>query len=179
MESIFHNTELQDARLAHCLNSATDVHGMLRTCLDVPRWVSQMTDLRPFADDEAVVSAVFTAARPLVQEEIDTALQVHPRIGERPTGGDVHAEQARGEQSGIDVTHAEVDRRLREGNIAYEHRFGRVFLIRAAGRDAAEILGALDARLGNDPEAELRIVEHQLREIAALRLAGALSDVSA
>jgi 2-oxo-4-hydroxy-4-carboxy-5-ureidoimidazoline decarboxylase len=47
-----------------------------------------------------------------------------------------------------------------------------VFLIRAAGRSAAEMLEALEARLGNTPEVEDAVVAEQLREIALLRLRG-------
>lgn len=176
MESRFRNTELEPGILAHRLNTAHDVQGLLRRCLDVPRWVEQLAGQRPFVDDDAVLSAVFTAAEPLTSGEIDAALHVHPRIGDRPERDDVHAALARHEQSGVDVADSEVSRRLREGNLAYERRFGRVFLIRAAGRDAAEILAALDERLGNVPESELRIVDHELREIAASRLVRSPSD---
>ena len=48
----------------------------------------------------------------------------------------------------------DVARRLAEGNRAYEERFDRVFLIRAAGRSAPEILEELERRLGNDDAAE-------------------------
>ena len=53
---------------------------------------------------------------------------------------------------------------------SYEERFGHVFLIRAAGRSAEEILQSLQERLGNDPGTERRIAAEQLREIAVLRL---------
>ncbi|HEV7949033.1 MAG TPA: 2-oxo-4-hydroxy-4-carboxy-5-ureidoimidazoline decarboxylase, partial [Glaciihabitans sp.] len=53
---------------------------------------------------------------------------------------------------------------------AYEARFGRVFLIRAAGRSRAEILSELTRRLELDDETELAIVGEQLRDIALLRL---------
>ena len=68
-----------------------------------------------------------------------------------------------------------MQRRLRAGNEAYEERFGRVFLIRAAGRSAEEILAALESRLSNDEDTEQAIVADQLREIALLRLAGAVA----
>lgn len=48
--------------------------------------------------------------------------------------------------------------------------FGRVFLIRAAGRDRAELLAELRLRLRNDTATELREIGGQLREIALGRL---------
>jgi len=65
----------------------------------------------------------------------------------------------------------DVRERLARGNADYEARFGHVFLISAAGRDAPEILAALDRRLGNDPETELRVAAGEHRRITRLRLA--------
>lgn len=79
---------------------------------------------------------------------------------------------ARSEQSGVAASAAQA---LADGNRAYEARFDRVFLIRAAGRSADDILTALRERLGNTPDQELAVIDAQLREIAALRLEGALS----
>ncbi len=56
------------------------------------------------------------------------------------------------------------------GNRAYEERFDRVFLIRAAGRDSSEILSELERRLGNDDVTERAETLTQLRQIALLRL---------
>ena len=54
---------------------------------------------------------------------------------DRRAGG--RAEPARsGEQAGVDPSAGDTAARLAAGNAAYEERFDRVFLIRAAGRDA-------------------------------------------
>jgi hydroxyisourate hydrolase len=60
--------------------------------------------------------------------------------------------------------------RMAEANAAYERRFGRVFLIRAAGRTADEMLAELERRLRNDDEAEVREACEQLAQIAAGRI---------
>ena len=62
--------------------------------------------------------------------------------------------------------------RLRAGNAAYEARFGRVFLVRAAGRSSSEILAELERRLGNDEATERAETVTALRDIALLRLEG-------
>jgi OHCU decarboxylase len=59
---------------------------------------------------------------------------------------------------------------IARGNAAYEARFGHVFLISAAGRDADEILAALTERLGNDPATELRVAAEEHRRITRLRI---------
>jgi 2-oxo-4-hydroxy-4-carboxy-5-ureidoimidazoline decarboxylase len=65
-----------------------------------------------------------------------------------------------------------VAQRLAAGNVAYEERFGHVFLIRAAGRSGAEILAELERRLANDAAAERAETVDNLRQIALLRLEG-------
>ena len=65
--------------------------------------------------------------------------------------------------------------RLAAGNAAYEQRFGHVFLIRAAGRDAEDILVQLERRLRNDDETERAETVDNLRQIALLRLEAAVS----
>ncbi|OMQ15380.1 hypothetical protein A7K94_0209900, partial [Modestobacter sp. VKM Ac-2676] len=69
---------------------------------------------------------------------------------------------------------AELQRRLAEGNRRYEARFGRIYLVRAAGRTGPELLDLLEQRLTNDPTTELAVTRAQLAEIALLRLKGLL-----
>ena len=140
----------------------------LRRCLDVPRWVDTVLAGRPYADPDALRAVAANAAE-LDADELDAALAGHPRIGERAGAGHDRAFSS-AEQSGVDRDDAEVVRRLAEGNRAYEERFDRVFLIRAAGRDAAEILAELERRLGNDDDTERAETIEQLRQIALLRL---------
>lgn len=59
---------------------------------------------------------------------------------------------------------------LAEGNRAYEARFGWIYLVRAAGRGAGELLALLEQRLGNEPEEEERVAAGQQLEITRLRL---------
>ena len=135
--------------------------------LSVPRWADDVLAGQPYADDAALRDAADAAARELTDEELDQALSGHPRIGER--GG----AQSQKEQSWVD-TGDETQQRLKEGNAAYEQRFDRVFLIRAAGRSAEEILAELDRRLHNDDATERAETVDNLRQIALLRLEGAL-----
>ena len=72
--------------------------------------------------------------------------------------------------AGVETAADEVRAALGEGNRAYEERFGHVFLIRASGRSAEELLAALRERLGNDPDTEWGVVAEELREITRLRL---------
>lgn len=161
---------LQDFNTA----SADEAASTLRPCADVDRWIEGIVDDRPYAGVDALLSRAELAASPFTPAEVDAALAHHPRIGERAEGQSAEAELSRGEQSGVDAGSATALRIL-EGNKAYEQKFGRVFLIRAAGRSAEEMLSELDRRRENDPEAESAEVAGQLREIAVLRLGGLFS----
>lgn len=68
---------------------------------------------------------------------------------------------------------------LAEGNATYEERFGRVFVIRAAGRSRLEIIDELERRLKLDDETEKREAGAQLVEIAVLRLRQTFGETSA
>lgn len=144
----------------------------LAECLDVERWVDTVLLGRPYADLGALRQVAATAAGSLSDDELAAALARHPRIGERAPAGSVDAGHSAREQSGVDHADTDVATRLAEGNRAYEARFDRVFLIRAAGRDAEDILAELTRRLDNDDEAEREETVTQLREIALLRLEG-------
>ncbi|WP_258803712.1 2-oxo-4-hydroxy-4-carboxy-5-ureidoimidazoline decarboxylase [Pseudarthrobacter sp. NS4] len=148
----------------------------LRPCIDVTRWVDTVTAARPFATKEALLAFAAEAANPFTPAEVEAAMAHHPRIGERPTAGTTEASMSRSEQAGVDPADAAVAEALARGNRDYEEKFGRVFLIRAAGRTAPEILQSLNERLTNTPAQEDTIVAQQLREIAVLRLEGLISE---
>ena len=147
---------------------------LLRPCLDIERWCAELADARPYGSVDEVIAAAEAAASPFTSAEIEGALARHPRIGERPTGPDAEAAMSRREQAGVDASDAEVAAALAAGNRAYEERFGRVFLIRAAGRSSRDILAALTERLAHTRDEEEPVVAEQLRQIAVLRLKGLL-----
>lgn len=151
-----------------------DAAALVRPCLDVDRWVEEVVAGRPYADHEALFDRARSAAQPFTADEMEGALAHHPRIGEAPTDPSTEADLSRGEQATLDLD-ADVQARLAEGNRRYEERFERVFLIRAAGRTSRQILEQLESRLGHDDETEARVTAEQLREIALLRLAGAIA----
>ncbi|HEY9365844.1 MAG TPA: 2-oxo-4-hydroxy-4-carboxy-5-ureidoimidazoline decarboxylase [Agromyces sp.] len=145
---------------------------VLRPCVDITRWCEVVADGRPYSSIDDLVERAEVAASPFTAQEVEAALAHHPRIGERPAGGNAEAAMSRAEQAGVDPADARVAAALAEGNRAYEERFWRVFLIRAAGRSAADILAALTERLAHTAAEEEPVVAGQLREIAVLRLKG-------
>jgi 2-oxo-4-hydroxy-4-carboxy-5-ureidoimidazoline decarboxylase len=155
--------------------SATEAAAAVRPCVDIDSWVSGVVDGRPYAGPADLLERADLLARAWTPVEVEQALADHPRIGERHTGSGASAQMSGSEQAGVDPRDADVQRRLAEGNAAYEERFDRIYLVRAAGRSAEEILALLEERLGNDPDTELAVTSGQLREIALLRLEGLLT----
>ncbi len=56
---------------------------------------------------------------------------------------------------------------LADANSRYERKFGYIFIVRASGRTAEEILALLRARLDNDPDTEIHLAAAQQAEITA------------
>lgn len=146
-----------------------DLQSALLACCDVRTWAQSVIDERPYADLDTLDKVADAAARRLTADEVEHALAAHPRIGERAHGQSAQAGWSRGEQAGVsqdDRTKAA----LLEGNRAYEQRFGRVFLICASGRSAAQILTNLRERLTHDDRTEAAVTADELRKIALVRL---------
>jgi 2-oxo-4-hydroxy-4-carboxy-5-ureidoimidazoline decarboxylase len=63
-----------------------------------------------------------------------------------------------------------------ELNLAYQDRFGHVFLICATGRTGEQMRDAVRERIGNPPEREREIVRTELGKINRIRLARLVED---
>jgi 2-oxo-4-hydroxy-4-carboxy-5-ureidoimidazoline decarboxylase len=148
----------------------------LQVCLHVPRWVDDLVARAPYSSLAELEEIARAAATPLSTEEIDQALSTHPRIGEKPQGDSAAAKLSTSEQSASAAGDPALDDALANGNRAYEERFDRIFLIRAAGRSREEILAELTRRLTLDPDSELAVVGEELRDIALLRIPQVFSD---
>ena len=141
----------------------------LAECLDVPRWVDTVLEGRPYADRGRAAEGRRGG------RGHDDRRGAGVRAGPPPADRRTRRRRSRRgalarEQAGVDPADRDVARRLAAGNLAYEERFDRVFLIRAAGRSGPQILAELDRRLGNDDATERAETVTQLREIALLRL---------
>lgn len=136
----------------------------------IPSWVDAVVAGRPYASVDALAAHATALAQAWSRDDLDEALAHHPRIGERPAGSGAEAAASRREQSSMTDAAAGVAASIARGNREYEERFGRVFLIRAAGRTPEQMLAELDRRLGNDNDTEAAEALTQLAEIALLRL---------
>jgi 2-oxo-4-hydroxy-4-carboxy-5-ureidoimidazoline decarboxylase len=142
----------------------------LRPCCASTRWISELVLGRPFGSLRALSTASDDIIGDLRLSDVAEALAAHPRIGERAAGADLESSWSRSEQSATKQLAASVADQLVAGNVAYEQRFGHVFLICATGRSAPEMLTALQERLANPTEREREVVREELRAIVRLRL---------
>ena len=124
---------------------------LLETALHVSRWVSEVASGCPYDVGLATCSASPTSPRGRCRpSEIEEALASHPRIG--VAGLRVRsASLSRSEQAASATDDPALVAAMAAGNAAYEERFGRIFLIRAAGRSRPEILAELNRRLALSP----------------------------
>ena len=156
--------------------SKDEAVGLLAPCVAIPAWGETLVSLRPFASRQALLQTAREAMDYWGEDELNAALSAHPRIGEKPTGGQAHAALSRQEQSAVDSENERLAQALQEGNARYEARFGRVFLIRAKGRSGEAILQALTRRLQHTADEEVTEALAQLREITMLRLEGVIGE---
>ncbi|MEJ5913493.1 2-oxo-4-hydroxy-4-carboxy-5-ureidoimidazoline decarboxylase [Pseudokineococcus sp. 1T1Z-3] len=146
---------------------------LLAACA-VPSWADRVLARGPFGSREELRDVADAELAVASEAEVDEALAGHPRIGERHEGAG--GATSRREQSAALDARDDVRAAIAEGNVAYEERFGHVYLVRAAGRSAQEMLDLLLERLRHEPADERRVVREQLREITALRLGAPAPD---
>ncbi len=134
-------------------------------------WVGAVLAARPDREANRLYTQSDAAVAALTTDDLQEAIDGHAVIG-RPRRDDP---QSAREQSGVHTAGDLVLADLRAGNLAYEHRFGRVFLICASGHSVVEMLAELHHRLDNDPATEWEITREELRKINRLRLEGLIS----
>jgi 2-oxo-4-hydroxy-4-carboxy-5-ureidoimidazoline decarboxylase len=157
--------------------AAADAAAELMPCCTSRRWISGLVSGRPYARLDRLTAASDALLATLGWTELAAVLDSHPRIGERASAGSGLDSRSDGwsrqEQAGATGAAEEVRRELAAANLAYERRFGHVFLICATGLSAETMLAALRSRLRNDPIAEREVVRGELVKIVRLRLAKA------
>ncbi len=150
--------------------SAPAATELLRPVCASTSWLQSLVGGRPYRTFDAVAERSDAVLHGLDPAGVEQALSAHPRIGERASGGEVEAQWSRQEQSSAAGATMDDSTALHEKNVAYEQRFGQVFLICATGRTPRQILAALTERLDNDEDTEGQVVRRELAAIVRLRL---------
>ncbi|MER5429508.1 2-oxo-4-hydroxy-4-carboxy-5-ureidoimidazoline decarboxylase [Streptomyces sp. NPDC002588] len=130
-------------------------------------WADRLLAARPYATADGLYAASDSATAGLTAADLAEAMAGHPPIG-RPEPGDPASAR---EQRGMADASAELRAEMLELNLAYQEKFGHVFLICATGRTGEQMRDAVKERLGNAPEQEREIVRTELGKINRIRLA--------
>jgi 2-oxo-4-hydroxy-4-carboxy-5-ureidoimidazoline decarboxylase len=142
-------------------------------CCGSKAWASRMATRRPFQDESALMAASDETWRNLDESDWMEAFNSHPRIGEskaRNPSAHRSATWAMQEQKKVAEAGDAVKIALAEGNREYEKKFGRIFIVCATGKSAAELLEILRRRLQNEARPELYEAAEQQRQITQIRL---------
>jgi 2-oxo-4-hydroxy-4-carboxy-5-ureidoimidazoline decarboxylase len=130
-------------------------------------WVRRLLAARPYAAVEDLYTASDAVMAELSAEDLAEAMAGHPPIG-RPKPGDPTSAR---EQRGMAGASEDLKAEMLELNLAYQEKFGHVFLICATGRTGEQMRDAVKERIGNSPEQEREIVRTELGKINRIRLA--------
>jgi 2-oxo-4-hydroxy-4-carboxy-5-ureidoimidazoline decarboxylase len=141
-------------------------------CCGSSAWANGVASRRPFADAEELFEASDWVWAGLPVDAWRDAFDSHPRIGQQ------HAHTATAESlawSSTEQSAAATDEdatklALAEANRQYEEKFGRIFIVCASGRSAAEILAICHERMKNAAADEMLESAEQQRQITQLRL---------
>ncbi|MFJ3892193.1 MULTISPECIES: 2-oxo-4-hydroxy-4-carboxy-5-ureidoimidazoline decarboxylase [unclassified Streptomyces] len=139
---------------------------LLEACASTA-WARRLLAARPYAGPEDLYTTSDTATAELTDTDLAEAMAGHPPIGRPKPGDPTSAREQRGMAGASEDLRAE----MLDLNLAYQEKFGHVFLICATGRTGEQMRDAVRERIGNAPEREREIVRAELGRINRIRLA--------
>ena len=153
--------------------SEADAAAAFEQCCGAARWVDRMVIGRPFESLPEMLEISDTIWEECDVDDYLEAFTHHPRIGDVESLAKKYANTkawASGEQMGVEGADHAVIERLAAGNASYEEKFGHLFIVCATGKSAGEMLAKLEARMPNDPKAEVMVAAAEQNKITRLRL---------
>ncbi len=143
-------------------------------CCGSEAWARELAAHRPIDSPEQLLRRSCSTWFALPPEAWEQAFRSHPRLGERHafSSATVQSLAWSAEEQGAASADSSTERaeHLARANRLYEQRFGRVFLLCASGKTCAEMLAAVEQRMGNDAVTELQIAAEEQCRITELRL---------
>lgn len=139
-------------------------------------WIAERAFERGLPPDvgtaEGLHRALCEVLRDASEEEKRSLILAHPDLaGRLARAGELTTDSTREQAgAGLDKLSAAEHARFTALNEAYQARFGFPFIMAVKGRSKAEIRGAFERRLDNDPEREFATALEQIERIALLRL---------
>jgi OHCU decarboxylase len=138
-------------------------------------WVAERAWAKqPFGSLDALHGAMWSEVERASQAEQLALLRAHPDLGTRAR----MSEASSGEQSGVGLDRLSRDdfERLTRLNDEYRERHGFPFLFAVKGSTSAQIIAALEQRVGRSLDEELAEALTQVSRIARFRLEDLLGN---
>jgi 2-oxo-4-hydroxy-4-carboxy-5-ureidoimidazoline decarboxylase len=136
-------------------------------------WVAEKAwEHRPFANLDALHSAMDAVVRAAPEEKRLALIQAHPDLAGRQAklGQLTDASSREQVQAGLKGLAADLTAELDRQNTAYREKFGFPFIICARLENVNTILAALANRLEHDRETEITLALKEISNIVRLRL---------
>jgi 2-oxo-4-hydroxy-4-carboxy-5-ureidoimidazoline decarboxylase len=140
-------------------------------CCGSQAWAQSLTAKRPFSSPQELFAASDAVWASLEIPDWQEAFDSHPRIGQQHARAATAESLAMSSEEQRAATPDDAAKlALAEGNRQYEERFGRIFIVCASGKSAAEILATLTRRMRNTAADEMLEAAENQRQISQLRL---------
>lgn len=150
-----------------------ELTGPLSNCCGSSQWIQDMMACRPFKNKKQLLQAAREIWDRLPPSSWLEAFAHHPQIGDLDSLRKKFASTshwAEQEQSGTGAADEQTLKALAAGNRQYLQKFGYIFIICATGKSATQMLDALNKRISNNLDDEIRIAAREQAEITHLRL---------
>ena len=158
--------------------SKDNIKAALLKCCGSTNWVNRMTEKHPFKSEDELFNIAERNWHECSEEDWLEAFSHHPKLGDLGSIKQKFAntsEWAGEEQSGAKSAAPEIIEELAMANIAYEKKFGFIYILCATGKTAKVMLSILRIRLNNDRQTELKMAMEEQNKITKLRLEKLLS----
>lgn len=142
-------------------------------CCGCTRWVENMLQQFPYKSINVIKINSDLIWYGLDIKDWLEAFTHHPKIGDIKSLEEKFAttkKWAAGEQSSVAAASHETLLQLKNGNEAYEKKFGFIFIVCATGKSATEMLHMLKQRMKNGIEAEIKIAAEEQNKITHIRI---------
>ncbi len=155
----------------HDLSEHEAQTALLTLCGSV-RWAETLAAQRPYEDAAHLEHRATNLWFLLNEADWLEAFACHPRIGEAAAPStQAFLAHSTSEQAAAQASmHQQLAAALHAGNLAYEQRFGFVYIVFASNRTAQDLLTILEQRLLRDRGTELHEAARQQHRITAHRM---------
>ena len=164
------------------LLSQEEAYNQLEQCCVSKTWITKMVKSRPFS---SVANLIEKAASIWYNDcnsiDFKDAFTGHPKIGDIESLKQKFAHTANwatNEQSKMAEANLESIEALANANLAYEKKFGYIFIVSASGKSADEMLAIINVRMHHEIEDEVYVAMNEQHKITVIRLAKLIEELT-